>query len=114
MPSRELDEQINALPAGMRDRIMERLEGVGEDQRARVLEQVARMIALMRPEQREHLAVTRRFMAQRNVKAPAIGDPAPNFDLALLDGALQDGAGGRVRLSALKGRPVGLIFGSYT
>lgn len=40
---------------------------------------------------------------------PGEGSPAPDFDLAILDG---DGA--RVRLSDLRGRPVGLIFGSYT
>ncbi len=114
MTSQDLAEQINALPNQMRDRIMERLEGVGEEQRARVLERVARMIASMTPEQREHLAEARKFMVQRNAKAPEIGDPVPDFDLALLDGPLQDGAGAGVRLSGLKGRPVGLIFGSYT
>ena len=40
---------------------------------------------------------------------PDEGSPAPDFDLALLDGD-----GERVRLSGLRGRPVGLIFGSYT
>ena len=38
-----------------------------------------------------------------------IGDPAPDFDLPLLDRTEQ------VRLSAFRGhRPVALIFGSYT
>jgi hypothetical protein len=39
----------------------------------------------------------------------AVGDHAPDFDLARVDGT------GRVRLSALTAeRPVSLIFGSYT
>src|SRR5438067_1205699 len=38
---------------------------------------------------------------------PAIGQPAPEFELADLDGNL-------VRLSDLRGRPVVLEFGSYT
>jgi hypothetical protein len=36
------------------------------------------------------------------------GDPAPDFSLATLDRA------SRVRLSQLRGRPVVLVFGSYT
>jgi peroxiredoxin len=37
------------------------------------------------------------------------GDPAPDFDLARIDGA------GTVRLSSLTAKqPVALIFGSYT
>jgi hypothetical protein len=36
------------------------------------------------------------------------GDPAPDFDLPLHDGSA------RVSLSFLRGRPVVLVFGSYT
>lgn len=36
------------------------------------------------------------------------GDPAPDFELPRLDGK------GSVRLSALRGKPVLLVFGSYT
>ena len=36
------------------------------------------------------------------------GDVAPDFDLPLLDNS------GRVQLSSFRGRPVVLIFGSYT
>jgi hypothetical protein len=39
----------------------------------------------------------------------SVGDPAPDFDLARIDGA------GTVRLSSLNAeQPVALIFGSYT
>jgi hypothetical protein len=62
--------------------------------------------------------------------APAVGAAAPDFDLArLVDRAAQPRSGEhadppetnahadpaqRVRLAALRGRPVALIFGSYT
>jgi peroxiredoxin len=36
------------------------------------------------------------------------GDPAPDFDLAAIDGS------SRVKLSSLRGKPVVLFFGSYT
>jgi hypothetical protein len=37
-----------------------------------------------------------------------VGEQAPDFDLATMDKS------GRVRLSELRGRPVVLVFGSYT
>lgn len=46
---------------------------------------------------------------RREKLAPQVGDPAPDFELPLLRGG-----GQRVRLSALRGLPVALIFGSYT
>ena len=49
------------------------------------------------------------FIADRETKAPAVGDAAPDFELPLL------GGDERVRLSAFRGqRPVALIFGSFT
>ena len=102
-------ERINALPPMMRDRIMERLEQATGEQRALLLERVNRMIDSMPAEAREHMERTRGFLTQRDAKAPQVGDAAPDFDLALLDGD-----GERVRLSELRGKPVGLIFGSYT
>lgn len=45
-------------------------------------------------------------------RAPAEGAEAPDFELArLVDGEPSDE---RVRLSELRGRPVALVFGSYT
>jgi len=42
-------------------------------------------------------------------KAPAVGEPAPDFELCDVYG------GGRVRLSGFRGRrPVALVFGSFT
>ena len=48
-------------------------------------------------------------MAKREKHAPKVGDEAPEFELPVLDGK-----GATVRLSELRGRPVALIFGSYT
>jgi len=46
-------------------------------------------------------------------RAPKIGDPAPDFTIEMLS---PEGVrtGETFTLSALKGQPVGLIFGSYT
>lgn len=50
---------------------------------------------------------------QDRVPALAVGDAAPDFDLPrLIDGKADPAQ--RVRLSALRGKPVALIFGSYT
>lgn len=47
-----------------------------------------------------------------DASAPQVGDAAPDFSLPTLhrNGELGDD----VRLSALRGQPVGLLFGSYT
>lgn len=60
----------------------------------------------MTPERRDAL---RAAFAERERRLPAIGDAAPDFELPVLHGG-----GARVRLSSLRGRPVALIFGSYT
>ena len=45
--------------------------------------------------------------------SPKVGEAAPDFELKLLDaaGKLTDD---RLSLSSLRGKPVGLIFGSFT
>ncbi len=57
----------------------------------------------------ERFAQLREAMARREERAPKVGDEAPDFELPVLDGK-----GATVRLSELRGRPVALIFGSYT
>jgi hypothetical protein len=49
----------------------------------------------------------------REKNTPPAGSPAPDFELRRLDeeGRLSEET---VRLSSLRGQPVGLIFGSYT
>jgi len=45
----------------------------------------------------------------------AVGDPAFDFELPLLDGETHERTGETVRLSSFAGdRPVALVFGSYT
>ena len=45
----------------------------------------------------------------------AVGDPALDFELPLLDGETHERTGETVRLSSFAGgRPVALVFGSYT
>jgi hypothetical protein len=57
----------------------------------------------------ERMEAIRAAMAKRDELAPKVGDLAPDFELPLLHGD-----GRTVRLSTLCGRPVALIFGSYT
>jgi hypothetical protein len=44
---------------------------------------------------------------------PKIGDVAPDFELEMLDRAKKR-TGETVSLSSLRGKPVALLFGSYT
>lgn len=57
----------------------------------------------------ERFARLQEAMARREERAPKVGDEAPDFRLPVLHGE-----GATVRLSDLRGRPVALIFGSYT
>lgn len=49
----------------------------------------------------------------RQSRVPPVGSVAPDFELAVLDRRRRR-TGETVRLSGLRGRPVGLMFGSYT
>lgn len=57
----------------------------------------------------ERFAQLREALARREERAPKVGEEAPEFDLPVLHGE-----GARVRLSERRGKPVALIFGSYT
>ena len=48
-----------------------------------------------------------------DVKSPQVGDKAPDFRLERLDDEGQR-IGSYMKLSSLRGKPAGLIFGSYT
>ncbi len=50
---------------------------------------------------------------ERQSRVPRVGTPAPEFEIERLDRDRKR-TGERVRLSALEGRPVALVFGSYT
>ena len=72
------------------------------------------------PEIRENMQISReRFEAmralirEREARTPPVGSSAPDFDLKRLsaEGVLTEE---RLRLANLRGRPVALVFGSYT
>ena len=72
-------------------------------------EDLDRLMAWMGGMPPEQQAAMMQFITDRDAKAPAVGSPAPDFELPLRDG------GGIVRLSSFRGdRPVALVFGSYT
>ena len=54
-----------------------------------------------------------KFQSERQSGVPQPGDIAPDFELELLDKDPKL-AKKTVQLSALKGKPVALMFGSYT
>ena len=54
-----------------------------------------------------------RERADRDKSAPGVGDPAPDFEIDHLTPAGR-GTGKKFRLSSARGRPVALVFGSYT
>lgn len=72
------------------------------------------------PDRWEHLKLSRaayeamvRERSERDTQAPKIGELAPDFEIERLSPT-----GGRTdemfRLSTTRGRPVGLVLGSYT
>ena len=61
----------------------------------------------------EQYSVMRADRLAREAHAPAIGDPAPDFAIERLSPHGQR-TGQMFRLSETRGKPVGLVFGSYT
>ena len=77
-------------------------------------------IALIGDEELEFRGWTREGMRERYLDriehdkhSPQVGEVAPDFELELLD-ATGNRTDDRLSLSALRGKPVGLIFGSFT
>ena len=62
---------------------------------------------------KEDFALVMERMKEREARTPALGSPAPDFELELLS---PDGkrSGELRKLSDHRGRPVALVFGSYT
>ncbi len=54
-----------------------------------------------------------RTRLERDEHSPAIGTLAPDFELEIMDGH-GTRTGETFQLSSVRGKPVGLIFGSYT
>jgi hypothetical protein len=89
------------------------------------LEQRAMLGAAMRPEERKKLWLSISDITEaqfdalqaaqqaRQVRVPQPGTIAPDIELDIVSRERKL-TGDKVRLSALRGEPVGLIFGSYT
>jgi hypothetical protein len=89
------------------------------------LEQRAMQGAAMTPEERKKmwLSISDISEAQfdalqaeqkaRQVRVPQPGTIAPDFELDVVTRDRRQ-TGERIRLSAMRGQPVGLVFGSYT
>jgi hypothetical protein len=102
------EDMIRALPAEMQERIHLQTKGLSPEEREQFGQRMAKMFASMAPDIRELVQKEGALRRQREEASPNPGDPAPDFELALLDGSAT------VKLSDLRGRPAGLIFGSYT
>ncbi len=102
-----VDDLINSLPTAYHLLVYEKMHAMSEAKQESFLEEVAAAIASYpgggpTPKARSKEDVL------RDETTPNVGEMAPDFELATLDGDA------RVRLSAHRGKPVGLIFGSYT
>lgn len=62
---------------------------------------------------REGMRAAYRRRLEKDRRSPQPGEEAPDFELERLDAAGRR-SGEYLRLSSLRGRPTGLIFGSYT
>lgn len=71
------------------------------------------MLCDMRKQTRAALRAELILAARREAAAPTVGMPAPDFTLEVL---APNGArtGETLQLSEVRGRPVALVFGSYT
>jgi hypothetical protein len=83
-------------------------------------ERIARRIATIsdgelkfRGRTREGMRKAWRQRIERDKNSPRIGEVAPDFELELLSPA-GIRSGETLKLTSLRGRPVGLIFGSFT
>ena len=99
-----MEDFLKDMPPQMR----EQLKSMPPEERERMMARRRAMLESMDEGSREAMRQYVTYMRQRP-DPPEVGTEAPDFDLAVLDG---DGA--RVRLRDRRGRPVGLIFGSYT
>ncbi len=102
--TQDFDEFMKNAPADVRERLM----AMPPEERQRRFERRRQMMESMDPEAREEMMRFMRIVRERP-SAPDVGSPAPDFELPVLHGD-----GERMRLHDLRGRPVGLVFGSYT
>jgi hypothetical protein len=77
------------------------------------LEERKRMWLAISPITEEQFDALQAEQRARQARVPQPGVLAPDFDLEVITRQRKP-TGERVRLSALRGQPVGLVFGSYT
>lgn len=104
MTTGNIDDFLKDVPPEIR----ERLASMDPETRLKMVERRHKMMESMNDEARSHMHGAMTYMRERP-KGPEVGSLAPDFDLAVLG----DGSE-RVRLADLRGKPVGLIFASYT
>ena len=102
--SRDIEDFLKDVPPEVRDR----LASIDPETRLRMMDRRRKMMESMDDEARSHMHRTMTHIRERP-QGPEIGEMAPDFDLAVLGNS-----GERVRLANLRGKPVGLIFASYT
>ena len=99
-----MKDSLKDMPPQMRERLMM----MPPEEQERMMARRRARLKSMDEVSREAMKRVVTYMRQRP-DPPEVGTAAPDFNLAVLDG---DGA--RLRLQDQRGRPVGLIFGSYT
>lgn len=62
---------------------------------------------------REALKARMAYQKERSLRTPKAGSPAPDFEIERLS-PTGERTGETFRLSSVRGRPVALVFGSYT
>lgn len=102
-----VDELIKGVPTEYQNHVYEKMQSMSETEQEGFVAEIAAAIASS-PEAQGTMTARVKEREAREATTPKVGEPAPDFDLATLDGDA------RVRLSSLRGKPVGLIFGSYT
>jgi hypothetical protein len=103
----DVSELLKGVSTEYQNQVYEKMNSMTEDEQERFAEEIAAAIASS-PEAQGTMEARARQRELREANAPKVGEEAPDFELASLEGDR------RVRLSAHRGRPVGLIFGSYT
>lgn len=103
----DLGELLKGVPSEVQTRVYDRMATLDEAAQERLAGEIAGAIASS-PDADGSATARAAAREEREARAPRVGDPAPGFDLALLEGDR------RVSLQNHMGRPVGLIFGSYT
>ena len=103
----DLGELLKDVPSEVQTRVYDRMVTLDEPAQERLAREITEAIASS-PAANGSAAERGAAREAREAAAPRVGEPAPDFNLALLEGDR------RVSLGDHRGRPVGLIFGSYT